>query len=249
MPQRKQPRTLNEMSVEAYINIYYNVCNRWNLDLYNAMQTGRRHYRSVKRRVMSEIQQIKQILSEVAPLIQRIISPEIASSFAYSITFHYERNYYVTILGNFEEERHNLSLHSCKISPLNADTPLNPELPHFTKLLSLKIEKSIDDQTDFSFIRYYLNLERIELLGIDIFTEEFMEEVINLGTLANLKECYISETEEGALTLNVIEQLLRHCSNLKISGHTEQLDHLNSENVLQLKRELSEQNFDIDIIS
>jgi hypothetical protein len=28
MPQRKQPKTLNDMSIEAHINIYYNVCDR-----------------------------------------------------------------------------------------------------------------------------------------------------------------------------------------------------------------------------
>ncbi|PNF28290.1 hypothetical protein B7P43_G05441 [Cryptotermes secundus] len=143
----------------------------------------------------------------------------------------------------------NLDLYSCLILPVKAATPLNLQLPHFRNLIYLKIKTSVQDRTDFSFIRYYLNLERIELLGIDIFTEEFMEEVINLGTLANLKECYISETDKGALTLNVLEQLIHHCPNLKIFGHTKKLGLLNSENVLRLKRELSEQNFDIDIIS
>jgi hypothetical protein len=137
----------------------------------------------------------------------------------------------------------------CLFSPLNADTPLNPQLPHFRNLLSLKIEKSREDRTDFSFIRYYVNLERIKLRWIQIFTEEFMREAIRLGTLANLRECHIYETPEGALTLKVLRQLLRHCPHLKIFGHTAQLRLLNALHVEHLRRELSEQNFDVDIMS
>jgi hypothetical protein len=141
-----------------------------------------------------------------------------------------------------------LHLHSCIFLPLNADTPINPQLPHFRILLSLKIEKSVQDDTDFSFIRYYVNLERIELRWIQIFTEEFMREAIRLGTLANLKECYISEDDEGVLTFAVLQLFLQHCPRLKIFGHTAQLRQLNALNVEHLRRQLSEQNFDIDIM-
>jgi hypothetical protein len=141
-----------------------------------------------------------------------------------------------------------LSLNSCLISPLNVDTPLNPQLPHFRRLISLEIQNSLQDQIDLSFIRYYVNLETIVLLGFDIFTEEFMKDVIRLGTLANLEECHIYETPEGALTLNVLQQLFRHCPHLKAFGHIAHLRRLNALNVEHLRRELSEQNFDIDIM-
>jgi hypothetical protein len=141
-----------------------------------------------------------------------------------------------------------LSLDSCLISPLNADTPINPQLPHFSSLISLKIEKSIEDPTDFSFIRYYVNLERIKLRWIHIFTEEFMREAIRLGTLANLKEFYLYETLHGVLTFAVLQLFLQHCPHLKIFGHTAQLPNLNALNVIRLRRQLSEQNFDIDLM-
>jgi hypothetical protein len=127
----------------------------------------------------------------------------------------------------------------------NPQTPVTP----FQELNILKIEISVLGETVFSFIRYYVNLERIVLPWTDIFIEDFMRGIIRPGILANLKECYIIETKEGVLTLNVLEQLIHHCSNLKIFGHTANFDRLNTENVLQLKRELSEQNFDTDIIS
>jgi hypothetical protein len=142
-----------------------------------------------------------------------------------------------------------LSLSRCSILPLNANTPLNPQLPHFRNLVSLLIDTAHEEEADFSFIRYYVSLEEIYLDGVNIFTEEFMREVLRQGTLANLKECYITEPDvEGALTFQVLQLLIEHCSHLKHFGHTERLPNLNVANALNLQRELLEQNFDIDFI-
>jgi hypothetical protein len=78
---------------------------------------------------------------------------------------------------------------------------------------------------------------------------EFMREVLRQGTFSNLKECYIAEFLEGVLTFEVLQHLIEHCSHLKHFGYAEQLPSFNAENVLNLKRELLEQNFDIDIMS
>jgi hypothetical protein len=94
------------MSVEAHINIYNNVCDRWNSKVYAAMRIGRRDYRSMKRTVKAEIQQIKPILLEVAPFIQRIICPQLASSIANNIMFHFNRIQTDIGLRILVEERH-----------------------------------------------------------------------------------------------------------------------------------------------
>jgi hypothetical protein len=43
-------------------------------------------------------------------------------------------------------------------------------------------------ETDFNYIRYCVSLENIKLFGINIFTVDFMMEVVRRGTLANLQE-------------------------------------------------------------
>jgi hypothetical protein len=141
-----------------------------------------------------------------------------------------------------------LSLVRCSISPPNANTPLNPQLPHFRNLVYLRIDKAYEEEADFSFIRYYVSLEEIHLENVNIFTEEFMREVLRQGTLANLKECYIDESFGGVLTFQVLQLLIEHCSHLKHFGYTELLPNLNVANVLNLQRELLEQNFDIVFI-
>jgi hypothetical protein len=164
------------------------------------------------------------------------------------LTLAYVRNLNLQDMITLCTSLESLSLNRCSILPLNPDTPLNPQLPHFRNLISLRIERAYPEEADFSFIRYYVSLEKIHLNGIDIFTEEFMREVLRLGTLANLKECYITESFEGALTFQVLQLLIQHCSHLKRFGYTKRLPSLNSANVLNLQREMLEQNFDIDFI-
>jgi hypothetical protein len=143
----------------------------------------------------------------------------------------------------------NLTLLMCLTLPPNADTPLNPQLLHFKNLISLQIQKHYRDETDYSYIQHYVNLEKIDLSWMDIFTDEFMSEVVSRGTLANLEECYIIETMEGVMTFEVLRQLIHYCSHLKLFGHTESLRRLDRENIEELKREMLLGNFDIDIVS
>jgi hypothetical protein len=143
----------------------------------------------------------------------------------------------------------NLALLMCQTLPPNADTPLNTQLLHFKNLISLQIEKFFTDRTDYSYIQNYVNLEKIDLFRIDIFTDEFMSEVVRRGTLANLEECYITETMDGAMTFEVLRQFIQYCSHLKVFGHTDSLPRLEQENIEELKREMLLGNFDIDIMS
>jgi hypothetical protein len=141
-----------------------------------------------------------------------------------------------------------LTLLMCSFLPLNADTPLNPQLPHFQNLISLQVYNSCRDPLDFRYIRYYVSLQKITLEWVEIFSVEFMREVASRGTLANLKECYITESLEGGLTFEVLQLLIHHCSHLKTFGNLGWLPHLNVEDVLELERELLTQNFDFNVV-
>jgi hypothetical protein len=88
MHQRKQLSSLEDMSLEVYINIYYEVLDKWNSNLWAAFRSDRRRYRLMKRRVKNEIKQINQTQSEVPPFIQVIICSQLASTFARRIMSH-----------------------------------------------------------------------------------------------------------------------------------------------------------------
>jgi hypothetical protein len=136
----------------------------------------------------------------------------------------------------------------CSILPLNADTPLNPQSSHFRNLKYLRIHRHSDDRTDYSYVRYYVNLEKVDLYRVGIFSVEFMREVLRRGTLANLKTCYIQEPEAESMTFEVLQLLIQHCSHLKLFGFTSRIRGLNPDNIQELKREMLVGNFDIDIM-
>jgi hypothetical protein len=141
-----------------------------------------------------------------------------------------------------------LELSFCLYLPRNPDTPFNPQLQHFKNLTSLRIGRIYGDEIDYRYIQYYINLEIIHLFGYDIFNVEFIEEVVRRGALANLKECYIKETLEGSLTFEALQILIQHCSYLKVFGYTNSLVRLSIENVLELRRQISLNNLDLDIL-
>jgi hypothetical protein len=91
MHQRKQPRSLEDMSLEVYINIYYEVLEKWNSNLWAAFRSDRRRCQLMKLSVMEEIEQINQTLSEVPPYIQVIICPQLAYIFACRIMSHRDK--------------------------------------------------------------------------------------------------------------------------------------------------------------
>jgi hypothetical protein len=146
------------------------------------------------------------------------------------------------------ESLETLFLVLCLIVPLDADAPLDPELPHFRNLKSLKIESMQHAQMDYSFIRYYVSLQKIDLTWVNVFTVEFMTEVVTRGTLRNLRECCICETKEGSsLNFEVLQLLIQHCPHLKVFGVVRFLHQLDSNSIEQLKGEMRAQNFDLTI--
>jgi hypothetical protein len=108
-----------------------------------------------------------------------------------------------------------LSLLSCELLTLDPNTQLDPQLPHFRKLISLHILNLDDDETNYSLIRHYVSLKKIHLCLTCIFTVEFMREVVRSGTLAQLEEFYIEVYERVDLNMKALQMLKEHCSYLK----------------------------------
>jgi hypothetical protein len=128
-----------------------------------------------------------------------------------------------------------LVLFYCRYLPLKVNAPLDPQLLHLRNLTSLKIVRTCEDELDCSFIRHYVSLEKIDLNSVDFFNIEFMSEVSSLGTLANLKEFYIREGDDAAMTLEVVQLLIDHCSRSKIFGCMGYLPLLDSSDAADLR--------------
>ncbi|PNF23450.1 hypothetical protein B7P43_G08385 [Cryptotermes secundus] len=108
-----------------------------------------------------------------------------------------------------------MSLLVCILSSLHPDTQLDPQLPHFRNLTSLHISDGHDDARIRDYIRHYVSLKIIRLEWINIFTVEFMREVVRSGTLADLEHIAVGEYRDYAMTVEALELLIKHCSHLK----------------------------------
>jgi hypothetical protein len=137
----------------------------------------------------------------------------------------------------------NLSLIRCPVLHLN--TPLNPQLPHFRNLINLKVGHTSRHPVDFRYIRYYVNLETIHLSEVNIFTVEFLREVISLGTFKQLEMFRVAERAPGALTVEALELLIGHCPLLKRIEGLKYCPNLNRHLINDLRRQILEQNLDL----
>jgi hypothetical protein len=138
----------------------------------------------------------------------------------------------------------NLSLSLCSF--LRFITPLDPQLPHFRNLINLNIENPFPQRVDFRYTRYYVNLETIHLTNVNIFTVEFVREIISLDTFKQLEVFHIEECSPGALTMKALQRLIGHCPLLRRIEGLERCPNLNPR-VHELMRQISEQNFDLVI--
>jgi hypothetical protein len=106
-----------------------------------------------------------------------------------------------------------LSLTKCSFLPFNST--FSPQLPHFRNLINLEIEDHYREPIDFRYIRYYNSLQTIQLSMISIFTVELVKDIIDLGTFKQLEEFRVEECLPGALTVEALQLLIRHCPLLK----------------------------------
>jgi hypothetical protein len=91
MPQLRQPRTLKDISVQMYVNLYCGACEKWISQLYAAAKSSSSDYSSISRSVEAECQQIKRSLSDLPYSLLEIISPQLTRKFEYMI-YDYHRN-------------------------------------------------------------------------------------------------------------------------------------------------------------
>jgi hypothetical protein len=138
-----------------------------------------------------------------------------------------------------------LSLFDCKFLPSDPNTSLDPQLPHFRNLISLHITNIDQDETIYNYIRHYSGLKKIRLEAIHIFNVEFMREVVRSGTLAQLEEFRVKQCVPGGLTMEALEMLIEHCSQLRSIGYLRTCRSLNPDLVQELKLRLLVRNLDL----
>jgi hypothetical protein len=140
----------------------------------------------------------------------------------------------------------NFKLVSCSFVHL-AHPPLDPHLPHFRKVINLKIDNIFAEPIDFTFVRYYSSLQTLDLRCISIFTVDFVREIENLGTFAQLEVLHVEELVAEALTMDSVRLLIQHCALLKRIEGLRRCPHFNAPLIEQLKHEITSHNLDLEI--
>jgi hypothetical protein len=139
----------------------------------------------------------------------------------------------------------NLTLEICIYLELDETLP-DRKLPHFKNLISLKVA-TVFNRVDLSFIRYYVNLKTLVLTEINVFTVDFVRDVMALGTLKQLEVLELKEVHSGDLTMEAIHILIEHCPFLKRIKGLRTWSDLNPELIRQLEDEIKYRNFDLEI--
>jgi hypothetical protein len=139
----------------------------------------------------------------------------------------------------------NLTMEICMYLELDV-TLFDRNLPHFRNLINLNIDGAFA-QVDFSFIRYYVNLKTLVLKKIDVFTVEFVREVIALGTLKKLELLELTRVTSGNSVMEVIRMMIEHCPFLKRIKGLQREPCLKPEFIRQLEDEIKSRNFDLEI--
>jgi hypothetical protein len=104
------------------------------------------------------------------------------------------------------------------------------------------------DEDGHDYVGYYINMGKINLNSVNIFTEEFVREILRRGTLANLEEFYICETRDGAFTFETAKLLIGHCSYLRKLGYLVRCPRFTPDLIHQLENENLQQHFDLEIM-
>jgi hypothetical protein len=139
----------------------------------------------------------------------------------------------------------NLSLNWCSF--LHFNSPFDSNLPHFRNLINLIVIKMLADPVDFRHIQYYSGLEAVHLFGVNIFTVEFVREIIRLGAFQQLAVFHLEEYRIATLTMEALQLLIRHCPLLKRIEGLAECPHFNSLLIKKLKRQILKRNFDLVI--
>jgi hypothetical protein len=142
----------------------------------------------------------------------------------------------------------NLSLIMCTY--LRFNTPIDPQLPHFKNLINLTINSKVlhDRRFDYRYIRHHVSVETLHLKCVLMFTDEFVNEIVRLGTFKHLALFDIQEYSTGALSMEAIQLLIQHCPRLKRIEGLSSCPQLTGLHIEELKRQILQQNFDLEIV-
>jgi hypothetical protein len=138
-----------------------------------------------------------------------------------------------------------LTLSKCTFLQLD---PLDPQLPHFRNLAYLEIIHWNLQYENLNYIRHYVRLKTITIFDVNVFTVEFMREVVRNGTFANLEMFWVRENHPGALTLEALELLIHNCSHLK-KIILRSCPLLNPNDIQELECRILAQNLDLQLIT
>jgi hypothetical protein len=111
-----------------------------------------------------------------------------------------------------------LVLKRCSFVPLTESAILDTDLPQYRSLIQLKLIENDCHQNDFRLLRHYVNLEVFECTGLDIVTDDFLEDAIRQGAFRNIVRFWVEDTNT-TLTMRTVELLLQHCDRLREIGH------------------------------
>jgi hypothetical protein len=139
----------------------------------------------------------------------------------------------------------NLSVKFCSILELN--TQLDPELPHFRNLINLKL-KIRPGIITMGYICHYVNVEELHLEEAHIAIDQFVTEIVSLGTFKQLALLHIEEYWSADSNMGALQLLIQHCPRLKRIEGLSRCPQLTGALIEEFKRQILQQNLDLEIV-
>jgi hypothetical protein len=139
-----------------------------------------------------------------------------------------------------------LCLIECSFLSLNSNTPIDPQLPHFTNLSNLYISCPYECRDIPRYIYYYVSLKTIELIETRFFSVQIVRDILNRGTFKQLEILRAEKSYRENIEVGALQLLIAHCPLLKcieLEGLT-----LKPHRFRELKRQIELQNFDLKFI-
>jgi hypothetical protein len=111
-----------------------------------------------------------------------------------------------------------LFLEDYSFVPLTESAVLDTDVPQYRSLIQFQLIENYCLQIDFRHLRHYVNLELFECTGLEIVTEDFLDDAIRQGAFRNIVRFWVDEAGYAALTLRSVELFLQHCDCLREIG-------------------------------
>ncbi|PNF15693.1 hypothetical protein B7P43_G14263 [Cryptotermes secundus] len=140
-----------------------------------------------------------------------------------------------------------LSLEECTFLPFKENSIIDKDLPHYRSVTELILLDNSPHQMYFRHLRHYVNLQHLECHGVDILTDDFIDETMRQGAFRNILRFCVLESDVGSLTMRTIELLLQHCEHLTEIGYLKTWSLLSQSQCTELRRRIRSMNLDVRI--